>query len=115
MRNLVTNALRYGGESVWVELEDRGDRVALAVVDDGVGVPTSSIEEIFEPYTRASNSIMVPQSVGLGLSVSRQLARLMGGDLVYEPAKGCARFVLLLPKTDVRLPVAGDPQTAASA
>lgn len=115
MRNLVTNALRYGGESVWVEMEDRGDRVALAVVDDGAGVPASSIEEIFEPYTRASNSIMNPQSVGLGLSVSRQLARLMGGDLVYEPGDGCARFVLLLPKSPALIPSAGgDPQTAAS-
>jgi signal transduction histidine kinase len=100
MRNLVTNALRYGGESVWVEVERRGDRVALTVVDDGMGVPASSVDEIFEPYTRASNSIMNPQSVGLGLSVSRQLARLMGGDLVYEPGDGCARFVLLLPVAD---------------
>ncbi len=97
MRNLVTNALRYGGDAIWVEVEPRGSQMALAVVDDGAGVPESAIEEIFEPYTRASNSIMNPQSVGLGLSVSRQLARLMGGDLVYEPRGGGASFVLLVP------------------
>ncbi len=100
MRNLVTNALRYGGDTIWVEVERRGDRMALSVVDDGAGVPASAIEEIFEPYTRASNSLMNPQSVGLGLSVSRQLARLMGGDLVYEPRADGAGFVLLVPAAD---------------
>lgn len=97
MRNLLSNAVRYGGQQVWVEIERRAEKWAVVVADDGAGVPPDAAESIFNPYTRASNSVVVPQSVGLGLSVSRQLARLLDGDLTYERANNVTRFVLLLP------------------
>lgn len=117
LRNLITNAVRYGGENIWVEVERRGARFALIVADDGAGVPAAFVDDIFEPYTRASNSMLNPQSVGLGLSVSRALARLMGGDLVYEPGEAVTRFVLLLPAADstsvIRTVTDEGPQTEA--
>jgi signal transduction histidine kinase len=97
MRNLITNAIRYGGNNIWVEIEDDEDVARVAVVDDGVGVPESAIDQIFEPYGRATDNATNPSSVGLGLAVSRQLARLMGGDLVYRRDGGTTRFELILP------------------
>jgi len=97
IRNLLTNAVRYGGTRVHIELSRRSERVVVGVVDDGVGVSAGSEEAIFQPYQRdpagRSNSL----SVGLGLSVSRQLARMMGGDLVYRRRPHETVFELFLP------------------
>ena len=55
------------------------------VSDDGPGVRGIDVEHIFDPYYRSqSPSDSRPDSVGLGLAVARQLARMMGGDLVYR-------------------------------
>jgi signal transduction histidine kinase len=98
LRNLMINAERYGGEKVWVELRHQGkDQVVIAVVDDGDGVPESARESIFNAYERAHNAAGQPSSVGLGLAVSRRLARLMGGDLQYRSEYGLTLFELILP------------------
>jgi signal transduction histidine kinase len=97
VRNLLTNAARYGGERIWMEIRADGGRVTVAVLDDGLGVPEGSIDAIFEAYQRAHNSRTQPASVGLGLAVSRSLARLMGGDLAYRRRDGATEFSLTLP------------------
>jgi len=51
---------------------------------------------IFEPYERGERKPTQPDSIGLGLSVARDLARLMGGDLVYERRDDTTYFSLLL-------------------
>jgi signal transduction histidine kinase len=66
------------------------------VVDDGPGVPPGEEEAIFQPYIRNRSDQALPGSIGLGLSVSRRLARLMGGDLVYSRDHGSV-FELSLP------------------
>ncbi len=83
IRNLLSNAARYGGSNVSVHSYRDGHRVTVAVQDDGAGVPLDRAASIFEPYTSAHEPGTQPGSVGLGLAVSRTLARLMGGDLVY--------------------------------
>ena len=103
LRNLITNALRYGGDHIWAEVEVRGQRVVASIVDDGSGVPVGSEHAIFEAYGRGSNSVATPSSVGLGLAVSRQLAELMQGDLQYRRVGGQSRFELSLPLAPVRL------------
>lgn len=98
-RNLLTNAMRYGGEEVVVVTQSNGDTGILQVRDNGPGVDPEDLERIFEPYERASGSEIVrPGSVGLGLYVSRQLARLMGGDLSCRREDGETVFELILPK-----------------
>ncbi len=97
IRNLVTNAHRYGGDHITVEIGRRDDAVSIAVVDDGPGVPPGEAEAIFEPYQSAHPAGTQPASVGLGLAVSRRLARLMGGDLVYRRRRGHTVFELTLP------------------
>jgi signal transduction histidine kinase len=59
-------------------------------------VPPEDRERIFEPYTRA-HAAAVPGSMGLGLPVSRRLARLMNGDLAYAFVDGESIFELTLP------------------
>lgn len=97
LRNLLTNAARYGGGDVEVEIEQRGDLCLVAVSDNGSGVPPEDTERIFHSYQRSDNAVQQPKSVGLGLSVSRKLARLMGGDLTYHRAAGRTRFELTIP------------------
>jgi signal transduction histidine kinase len=98
LRNLVTNAIRYGGTSIQIVLSHQESRwVQIAVIDDGDGIPDVDRERVFEPYERAHHDPGRTESVGLGLAVSRTLARRMGGELTYEYKKGFSRFVLRLP------------------
>lgn len=97
IRNLITNAIRYGGESVVVEAIEDIDETVLTVTDDGIGLERAHWEQIFEPYQRAHEVLTQPASIGLGLTVSRQLARLMGGDLVYRSGDDGSVFSLTLP------------------
>lgn len=96
LRNLVTNAVRYGGDRVSIQTEQAGGRVLVSVVDDGPGIPEHLWEMVFEPYQRAHTDNSTPGSVGLGLTVARQLALLMDGDLSYRRSEGLSRFELLL-------------------
>lgn len=97
VRNLLTNALRYGGPTVRIEVTARDELAVLSVADDGAGVRGIDAERIFDPYYRSSSGEAKPDSVGLGLAVARQLARLMGGDVVYKRRKGWTVFELVLP------------------
>lgn len=96
VRNLVSNALRYGGERVVVRMERSGDRVELRVCDSGDPIPPEDVERIFKPFERGRGSEH-PTSVGLGLSVGRRLARLMDGDLTYRRVDEMTCFILSLP------------------
>ncbi len=102
MRNLVTNAVRYGGGEVRVKVSSLGELAVLVVSDDGPGINVVDAERIFDPYYRAQSAEARPDSVGLGLAVARQLARMMGGDLVYRRRGGWTRFELSLPATPDR-------------
>lgn len=97
IRNLLTNATRYGGKEVTIEAKNDGPMTVLAVADSGPGLPTSEWSRIFEPYERAHDRPTQPASIGLGLTVSRQLARAMGGDLVYRADDRGSVFELTLP------------------
>lgn len=107
VRNLYTNALRYGGPTVRVHVEPDGDRAVLRVVDDGPGIPPDRRDRIFEPFER-SRDAGAPGSVGLGLTVSRRLARLQGGDLTYRYAAGESIFELVVPAAGDPGPVSGE-------
>ena len=97
LRNLLTNAARYGGNEVTVEVGQTEATAWLAVIDNGEGVPKRDSDRIFASYQRSGNADQQPKSVGLGLSVSRKLARLMSGDLTYTRNNGLTRFELTLP------------------
>lgn len=95
--NLLQNAYRYGGPNVGIHAGFLEQEVLIAVADDGPGLPEEISDSVFEPFVRAE-AVSFIQGSGLGLSISQGLARLLGGDLWYEPnqPRG-ARFVLRLP------------------
>jgi signal transduction histidine kinase len=99
IRNLVSNAVRYGGSMIRVQAETIGSRTMITVLDNGNGIPEEHREAIFELYQTGSTAPSVTGSVGVGLAVSRQLADLMGGDIEYEYVGGWSRFRLQLPST----------------
>ncbi|HDL41974.1 MAG TPA: HAMP domain-containing histidine kinase, partial [Actinobacteria bacterium] len=84
LRNLLTNAIRYGGDQIVVSAAVDGSDAVVRIADNGAGIPEDEWSEIFEPYARAHSVPSQPNSVGLGLTVSRTLARLMDGDLTYR-------------------------------
>lgn len=97
LRNLVSNAVRYGGDEIKV-VTRRGDAdtVHILVCDTGDPLDPREAERIFQSYERGSG-LLNSESVGLGLSVARRLARLMGGHLTYEHDGTYSTFVVTLP------------------
>ena len=88
-----------GGE-VTVQLAPRaGGSAELRVLDRGPGVPAEHRERIFEKFHRVDDTLTAEKhGAGLSLSIARQLARGLGGELRYEPrAGGGAIFILELP------------------
>ena len=97
VRNLISNALRYGGTNIRVLTMASADTSSIMVTDDGIGVPLGYRERIFEPYATAHEDCTQPGSVGLGLSVAQTLARRMGGSIEYRRESGSTIFELRLP------------------
>jgi PAS domain S-box-containing protein len=100
LMNLLTNAMKYApGLPVELYVERDEDMAVIAVRDWGPGIPAEARERIFERFARATGA-HAKASLGLGLYISRQLARAHGGDLFAEPApegEPGSRFVLRLP------------------
>ena len=103
--NLISNAVKFTPPDGTVSVdaaEDESDasRVILRVTDTGIGIAPAQLAEIFEPFVQVDAShTRRAQGTGLGLTISRDLARGMGGDLTAtsEPGKGSA-FTLTLPR-----------------
>lgn len=99
--NLGVNALKYGapGSPVRIGAEAGGERARISVSDEGEGIPPEHLERIFEPFVRlATTDEGRVRGVGLGLAISRDLARRMGGDLTVSSTLGVgSTFVLELP------------------
>ena len=97
LRNLLTNAVRYGGSVIEAEVRGINGQAGVIIRDNGEGVTDLDADRIFDPYARTMGTNTTPDSVGLGLSVARQLARLMDGDLVYRHTGEWTEFELTLP------------------
>ena len=98
--NLLSNALKFSdGGDVVVTSESRGDKVSISVTDAGIGIAPENLERIFDPFWQVEQrSTRRVGGTGLGLSVSRNLARLLGGDVTVtsSPEKG-STFTVILP------------------
>jgi len=98
MLNLLGNAIRYSpAESqIWLRVESEGDHARIIVADQGEGLSAEQQARLFEKFERLGRS--GDGGSGLGLYISRRLARAMDGDLTLESAPGQgARFTLELP------------------
>ena len=101
VRNLLTNAERYGGPNVGIDVAADGDVCHLLVSDDGLGVPTEDRELIFERFKQSEKAPLVSASVGLGLPISRMLAEKMDGSLEYRYENDHSVFDLTLPRASL--------------
>lgn len=94
VNNLMSNAMKFSTQGVvrlsaTVQPRDLGHEVRLMVTDQGVGISPEAMDRLFTPFTQASSEVARTYGgSGLGLSVSRDLARLMGGDLTADSAEG---------------------------
>ena len=97
--NILGNAIRYSpvNSQVWIRLENEDGRARVIVADQGPGLSAEEQARVFEKFERLGRSSADGGS-GLGLYISRRLARAMHGDLTVESAPGQgARFILELP------------------
>jgi signal transduction histidine kinase len=111
LQNLITNAVKYGGESRWLRVSatavknnGRTEEVELAVEDKGIGIGRDEIKHIFEPFYRSpAVSESGIHGTGLGLPLARKVVEAMGGRLTAksELGKGSC-FVIHLPVADER-------------
>jgi PAS domain S-box-containing protein len=101
LMNLIGNAIKFtdrGAVEVVARLDEKGvsPRLAIDVIDSGIGIASDSLERIFEPFTQADQSITRRfGGTGLGLAISRQISELLGGGLSVEsqPGRG-SRFTV---------------------
>jgi signal transduction histidine kinase len=100
--NLFSNAIKFTPEDghISAHCAVEGDRVLLSIGDTGIGIPAEKHEVVFEPFIQLKEGLTDRGTgVGLGLAISRDLARAMGGDLTVESSEGSgARFTLALPR-----------------
>ena len=100
--NLIMNAVKYtpSGGTVTVSCAAVGETVVARVADTGPGIPADRLEAIFEPFVQlASGFTNRLGGVGLGLPISRDLARAMKGDVMLErTGSGGSCFTLVLPR-----------------
>ena len=107
LTNLLGNAAKFTPAHGEVEIRlargARENEVVIVVRDSGVGIPADKLELIFEPFVQLERSLTMPaEGAGLGLAISRDLARGMGGDLRAESVEGeGATLILTLPRAIV--------------
>ncbi len=101
VRNLIDNALRYGGNA-WVSLHREGNEAVIRITDNGAGIPPDQIDGLFQPFTRGEPSRnRATGGAGLGLTLARAIAEQHGGHLTLanRPEGGLA--------AELRLPLGG--------
>jgi len=105
LQNLITNALKYGGQGRWIGIRADADRgrdhpeIRISVQDRGKGIDRSELPRIFEPFYR-SRAAVVGQihGTGLGLPIAKSLAEAVGGRISVTSEVGVgSTFTLYLP------------------
>jgi signal transduction histidine kinase/PAS domain-containing protein len=100
--NLLSNAVKFTepGGRIEIGCAARDSGVAVRITDTGRGIPIDQLERVFQPFTQVDAKLTRTQEgVGLGLAISRDLARAMGGDITVESEEGAgSTFTLTLPR-----------------
>lgn len=99
--NLLSNAAKHGGEGKWIGVGAavRDGKMVVTVADRGPGIPAEERESIFQPFVRGERALLDQvRGTGLGLSLVKDLAVRMGGDLTVRPgSEGGAVFEWTVP------------------
>ncbi|WP_454717550.1 ATP-binding protein [Caulobacter segnis] len=116
LTNLVSNAVKFTAQghvrvSVSAETEGEEQLIRFSVCDTGPGVPPEAADRVFDSFTQADETISRGYGgAGLGLAISRSLARQMGGDLVLRPSTSGACFALSVRAPLAQAPAAPEPE-----
>jgi signal transduction histidine kinase len=97
IRNLLSNAGKYGGPDVRIEGRREGRTYLIVVSDDGDGLPNEIAANAFQRFIHQGHETATTDSVGLGLSIVHSLTGGMGGSVKYEHVDGRTRFLVRLP------------------
>lgn len=102
MRNFLSNAIKFtekGSVTIESAAVDGGKRVAITVRDTGIGIPQDKVELVFEAFEQADSSVSRRfGGTGLGLTISRELAHLLGGEITVQSVEGSGTaFTLTIP------------------
>jgi signal transduction histidine kinase len=97
IRNLVDNAVRYGGPHVWLDLAGGDGLGHVSVLDDGPGVAPELVERMFQAPVSSNQIVEGRNSHGYGLVTAGAIAHDLGGDLTYHREVGRTRFTLTVP------------------
>jgi signal transduction histidine kinase len=105
LMNLLSNARKFtnSGGKVILECAATDANPTIRVINTGSGIPANKLEAVFQPFVQADSTLARPaEGMGLGLSISRQLARDMGGDLTVSSVEGqgCTFELTLEPARD---------------
>jgi signal transduction histidine kinase len=98
--NLLSNAVKFTPEgTITVTARRRAETIVLSVADTGIGIPAPALDLIFEEFHQIDSSTTRPYSgMGLGLSISRHLARRLGGNITVQSTVGVgSTFTVALP------------------
>jgi signal transduction histidine kinase len=105
--NLLANAVKFTdrGGRIATRCQVRGEHVRISVTDTGIGIEPGKFNSIFEPFVQLNPSDSDELGIGLGLAISRDLARSMQGDISVESTQGEGScFTLILPKLQIAVP-----------
>ena len=102
LHNLISNAIKYNLDKGWIEVSASGlsEGVEVRIANASPGIPVTEQSKLFERFFRAdpAHSRHI-EGVGLGLSVSREIAKVHGGDIFFRAdGDGTVRFTLYLPR-----------------
>lgn len=85
LRNLISNAIKYSGDDTIIRINTliNPDECIISVSDNGIGIPESDQEHLFQPFFRAGNTSNIP-GTGLGLNIVLRYVKLLDGELSFE-------------------------------
>jgi signal transduction histidine kinase len=103
LQNLITNAIKYGGPDRWIRLSaeahdgrDHKSEVSIRVEDHGMGIASSELPHVFDPFYRSSRAVAAQiHGTGLGLAVAQRIAEAMGGRLSVTSQVGVGSIFTL--------------------
>ena len=102
LTNIVSNACKYSNDKlVNIAIETNSNSLSIAVIDQGIGIPQTDIQHIFEPFYRASNTNSF-KGYGIGLPLSLNIIRLHRGSIAIKSKEGAGTEIkVLLPLTSI--------------
>lgn len=90
VENLIDNAIKYTaeGKKITVKLEKKGEKAEISIADQGIGIPKSQQDKIFQKFFRADNAKDTASGTGIGMYLAREVVEAHGGEILFESKEG---------------------------